>query len=170
MVHGVLSKQRGLRVPRFDPNSKTWIFVKASANAAGPPVPSVTTLPVRPTALVADCEGCLLQVLTDFPNILDRIRMVYFENDGGAEVLRGVREVLLGRGMRQVVDTSHHKLFLMPRRGGRDGRRRGVATVATVAAVAAVAGVLAPARRRRGVREMACGRWPCTYSKERSSQ
>ncbi len=130
VVHGVLSKTRGIRVPKFTSDSKKWIFVKADVNAQGPTVPSITTLPVIPTAIVADCEGCLLQVLTDFPHILDRIRMVYFENDGGRDVLNGVRNILLKHGMYQVVDTNHHKLFLIerqarsPRRPNASRKRR----------------------------------------------
>ena len=113
VIYGVLSKTGGIRVPKYTPDRNKWIFVKADVNASGPVVPSVTELPVRPTAIVADCEGCFLQILKDFPEILDRIRMVYFENDGGREVLRGIKEILVSRGMRQVVNTNHHKLFLM---------------------------------------------------------
>ena len=123
IVHGVLSKTRGIRVPRFNPDTKQWIYVKATVSASGPTVPSITTLPITPTAIVADCEGCLLQVLTDFPNILDKIRMVYFENDGGRDVLNGVRNLLLERGMHQVVDTHHHKLFILERRPQGSPRR-----------------------------------------------
>ena len=113
VVHGVLSKATDVRVPVYTPDKKTWIFVKADVNAPGPVVPSVTELPVHPTAIVADCEGCLLQILVDFPEILDRIRMVYFENDGGREILKGIKDILISRGMQQVVDTNHHKLFLV---------------------------------------------------------
>ena len=116
VVHGVLSRRGNVRVPKFDPTGRAWMYVRADASASGPRVPSISTLPVKPTALVADCEGCLLQVLDDFPTLLDRIRVVYFENDGGRDVLRGVRERLLARGMRQVVDTSHHKLFILDAR------------------------------------------------------
>jgi FkbM family methyltransferase len=121
-IHGVLSKERGVRVPSFNADSKTWIFVKADTTARGPIVPSIKTLPVHPTAIVADCEGCLLKVLTDFPEILRNIRMVYMENDGGREVLQGVREILLSHGLEQKVNTSHHKLFVRP--GRRRSRRR----------------------------------------------
>lgn len=113
VVHGVLSKTNGVRVPEYTPDKKTWIFVRADVNASGPEVPSVTELPVQPTAIVADCEGCLFQILHDFPEILNRIRMVYFENDGGREILKGIKDILTSRGMQQVVDTNHHKLFLM---------------------------------------------------------
>lgn len=123
VVHGVLSKTEGVRVPAYTPDRKTWIFVKADVNASGPEVPSVTRLPVRPTAIVADCEGCLLQVLRDFPEALDEIRMVYFENDGGRQVLHGIRDLLHARGMTQVVDTNHHKLFLTTSRRASPRRR-----------------------------------------------
>lgn len=111
-IHGVLSTETNVRVPRYDSDRKAWIFVKADVHAMGPVVPSVRTLPIRPTVIVADCEGCLLQVLTDFPDILRNVRMVYMENDGGREVLKGVREILLSHGMKQRVNTSHHKLFI----------------------------------------------------------
>lgn len=114
VIHGVLSKSQGVRVPEFTPERREWIYVRADADASGPVVPSITRLPIVPTAIVADCEGCLLQVLTDFPEILDSIRMVYFENDGGRQVLQGVRDILQARGMHQIVNTSHHKLFLIP--------------------------------------------------------
>ena len=113
VVHGALSK-RAMRVPRFDPDNRTWIFVKASPDASGPSIPTLSNLPNRPTALVADCEGCLLQVLTDFPELMNGLRMLYVENDGGPAVLRGVKELALARGMVQAVDTSHHKLFVLP--------------------------------------------------------
>ena len=115
-IHGVLSKESNVRVPTFNADSKRWIFVKADTAARGPVVPSIKTLPIYPTAIVADCEGCLLNILTDFPEILRNIRMVYMENDGGREVLRGVREILLSHGLEQMVNTSHHKLFLRPER------------------------------------------------------
>lgn len=113
VVHGVLSKTQGMRVPCYTPDRNKWIFVRACADAEGPRVPSVSDPPVLPTAIVADCEGCLLQVLRDFPQLLERIRMVYFENDGGREVLLGIRQLLEQRGMCQVVNTNHHKLFLL---------------------------------------------------------
>ena len=112
VVHGALSRARTLRVPRFDPAGRKWLFARTSPTARGPSVPVVARLPFRPTAIVADCEGCLLGILRDFPSILERIRMVYFENDGGAEMYREIRALLLARGLRQAVDTSHHKLFV----------------------------------------------------------
>ena len=124
-IHGVLSKESNVRVPRYSPDGKTWVFVKADVHARGPVVPSVRTLPIRPTAIVADCEGCLLRILTDFPDILRNIRMVYMENDGGREVLAGVREILVAHGLVQRVNTSHHKLFVRERtRSSRRRRRR----------------------------------------------
>ena len=132
VLHGALSK-RPLRVPHFDPGNRTWIFVRASPDAPGPPVPTISTLPNRPTALVADCEGCLLQVLTDFPEIFDTLRMLYVENDGGSEVLNGIKRLVVNEHhMVQVVDTQHHKLFLSPSRvthrsrSPRRSRRSGV--------------------------------------------
>jgi len=112
VVHGALTRARTLRVPRFSPDGRKWLFARTSPTARGPPVPVVSRLPFRPTAIVADCEGCLLDILRDFPRILDRIRMVYFENDGGAAMYRAIRALLLARGLRQAVDTSHHKLFV----------------------------------------------------------
>ena len=124
-VHGVLSKERNVRVPRYNPDRKTWIFVKADVHARGPVVPSVRTLPIQPTAIVADCEGCLLAVLTDFPEILRNLRMVYMENDGGRDVLKGVCEILLDHGFEQRVNTGHHKLFVRRRRSSSStGKRR----------------------------------------------
>ena len=126
VVHGVLSRDKNVRVPVFNPDPKSWIFVRADASASGPIVPSVVTLPIHPTVIVADCEGCFHKVLLDFPDILRNIRMVYMENDGGREVLRGVSEILLARGMKQVVNTSHHKLFIHPSpvvRRKKSGRR-----------------------------------------------
>ena len=113
VIHGVLSKNQTSRVPKYNPDKKKWIFVRAGANENGPIVPSVNKLPIIPTAIVADCEGCLLQVLQDFPEILNKIRMVYVENDGGSDVFRGIRDILLARGMHQVINTVNHKLFLM---------------------------------------------------------
>lgn len=113
VVHGILSKNKTMRVPKYNPNKNKWTGVRAGVNVNGPIVPSINTLPIIPTAIVADCEGCLLQVFTDFPNILKNIRMVYVENDGGADVFRKIRNILLERGMHQVVNTVNHKLFLM---------------------------------------------------------
>lgn len=124
VLHGVLGRRGGVRVPPYDPDAKAWLFVRASASAKGPLVPSIRSLPIRPTVVVADCEGCLLQVLVDFPRILDNIRMVYFENDGGKEVLRGVQEALRERGMEEVVRTPHHRLYLLANGAATRPRRR----------------------------------------------
>jgi FkbM family methyltransferase len=115
VFHGTLSK-RPMYVPPFSPKRSDWLFVKADTTTRDGrrPVPHTTTLPFQPTVLVMDCEGAGLQILTDFPHVLDRVRFVYFENDGGTEVLRGMCALLRARDFRQVVNTSMHKAFLRP--------------------------------------------------------
>lgn len=124
VVHGALTKStQPFRVPTFSPDRKRWLAVRAQGGGqGGVVVPSLRRLPNAPTAIVADCEGCLLQVLTDFPEALARIRMVYMENDGGPSALRGVQAILRDHGMRLVVNTGQHKLFV---KGGSASRKRG---------------------------------------------
>ena len=124
VVHGVLSKKKGFTVPSFSPVKKDWIGVKATFKGRGRKAPSVSTLPIIPSVVVADCEGCLLQVLQEFPEILDRIRMVYYENDGGAEVHKGLRRILAERGMQHVVNAGDHQVFLRSSSGAPAGRTR----------------------------------------------
>ena len=113
VVHGTLSRSP-LYVPPFRPSTREWIFVKTSTNPGRgrTRVPNKTRLPFKPTAIVMDCEGAGLQILTEFPSLLDDLRFIYFENDGGAEVLRGMRKLLVARGLTQVVNTQMHKVFL----------------------------------------------------------
>ena len=42
-----------------------------------------TQIGAKFTALVADCEGCLGPFLSDFPFLLDQLRMIMFETDEG---------------------------------------------------------------------------------------
>ena len=77
VVHGALSRARTLRVPRFDPAGRKWLFARTSPTARGPSVPVVARLPFRPTAIVADCEAA--SSASCATSILERIRMVYFE-------------------------------------------------------------------------------------------
>lgn len=111
VVHGALSRTP-LRVPAYDPGARKWIFVRTSPDARGPRVPTVRTLPVVPTALVADCEGCLGKVLDEFPEILAKLRFVYVENDGPSGVYASIRRHLEGAGLRLAMDTGQHKVFV----------------------------------------------------------
>lgn len=111
VVHGVLSKEASVTVPAF--SRRDWLFASTSSSSRGVRVATVRRLPFKPTAIVADCEGCLLGILESFPQILDNIRFVYVENDGGTPMYRAIQKILIERGMRQVVDTSHHKAFLI---------------------------------------------------------
>lgn len=57
----------------------------------------------RPTAIVADCEGAMLPILKDFPDMLDGIQTIVMENDffrGGEEEFR---KLLQDRGYRSIV-------------------------------------------------------------------
>lgn len=66
-------------------NQNGW--VTSADTATGTPVNTVTLPELRAryglkfTALVADCEGALYQILHDFPDLLDGIRTVVIEND-----------------------------------------------------------------------------------------
>ena len=113
VFHGTLSRTP-LYVPRFRSKKKDWIFVKTSKTASdgSTAVPNMTKLPFKPTAIVMDCEGAGLQILRDFPRILDNLRFIYFENDGGREVLKGMSDILVAHGLTQVMNTSMHKVFL----------------------------------------------------------
>ena len=108
-----------VRVPRYSPDGNTWIFVTQTSTRRSGALRANVADP--PTAIVADAR-VPLNILTDFPEILRNIRMVYMENDGGREVLAGVRNILTSHGLVQRVNTSHHKLFVRQR--ARTSRRR----------------------------------------------
>lgn len=110
VFHGALSK-KPLFVPPFDASKNKWIFVKTNGTR-GVSVPIKTTLPFKPTAIVMDCEGAGAQILTEFPAILERLRFIYFENDGGRKVYHTMRDILIRCGLTQVVNTQQHKVFL----------------------------------------------------------
>lgn len=57
----------------------------------------------HPTAIVADCEGAMLPILKDFPDMLEGIHTIVMENDffrGGEEEFR---KLLQERGYRSIV-------------------------------------------------------------------
>ena len=116
VFHGTLSK-KPLHIPPFKSGKQDWIFVQTSSSSGKgmTKVPNMSRLPFKPTAVVMDCEGAGLQILQDFPSILDDLHFIYFENDGGTAVLKGMTDILVGKGFRQVMNTSMHKVFLKNR-------------------------------------------------------
>ena len=73
VIHGVLSKKDGVTVPPFCPVKKDWVGVKTTFEGTGRTVPSLKTLPIIPSVVVADCEGCLLQVQLGFCTVYNMV-------------------------------------------------------------------------------------------------
>ena len=117
VMHGVLSKEKGICVPPFNPSRRiddptSWIFARADTQQTGPIVPSISQLPLLPTALIADCEGGLPAIIRDFPEVFTNLRLLYYEQDSPAKFYKPLEKQLLEKGFSLIVKSKKHRVYL----------------------------------------------------------
>lgn len=117
VLYGALSKDKGIRVPPFNPSRRiddptSWIFAKADASQVGPIVFSISQLPLLPTALIADCEGSLPKFISDFPEVFTNLRLVYYEQDSAAKFYKPLEKQLLDKGFSLIVKSKKHRVYI----------------------------------------------------------
>lgn len=102
-------------------NQRQWMFNTTVANksSSNVRVPSLSIADVRKlapqpfTALIVDCEGAFPQIVDDFPDVLDGIRVVYLERDGPPKTDYARADAALeAAGLALVLAASKHRVYV----------------------------------------------------------
>ncbi|KAJ8609336.1 hypothetical protein CTAYLR_009122 [Chrysophaeum taylorii] len=123
---GVLSKQpevelRAGEVCPEHPRAWMWRTVATAENATrGEPSATVPGYPLAdvierlggpPTVLIADCEGGLIPALSDFPQVLDAVCVLYYERDPPGDYAETER-LLVDRGFCNILKANLHRVWV----------------------------------------------------------
>ena len=124
VVRGVLSKSEAVPFGAGDvdpdhPRAWMWGTVNGAKSRKGEKgsVPGYDLAHVRgllggdPTVLVADCEGGLIPVLADFPELLDAVVALYYERDPPGDY-DAMESTLATKGFTKVLSASLHRVWV----------------------------------------------------------